>query len=615
MKRLLLYLTGVCALCQFGRAQTADAFDMEKFRRRVDSCEINLHERRRPLIGLSVTRIGNGGSQVGAAYVNAILKTGGVPVVIPAMTDGAALRQLVATLDGLILTGGEDVNPLWYGETPHPQLGKVDYVRDEYEFKLLKLASDRNLPTLGICRGEQLMNVYFGGTLYQDISSQRPATVSLKHRQKTSYESPSHAVSIVPGTQLAAIIGEGRRQVNSMHHQAVKTVAPGFRTAACAADSLIEAIEAWPERSALAVQWHPELLTAGGDTLMVKIFRFLVGKADTFRMAKEIHARILSVDAYTGAAYGFRQTGAGFADRQSGRVNLPRMEEGLIDGVCLTVFVRQGARDSASLAQATQQATEQIESIYGQIEINGDLCEAAVAPGDVERMKRAGKKACFLGIENGYAIGKSPVNLSVFKKMGVTYMTLCHSYDNDICDASAHTKNEWRGLSPFGEEVVREMNRLGMMIDLSHAGDSTFWDVLALTKAPVICSRASAQTFDGNDRSLTDEQLQAIARNGGVALVCFPDARTLDRGTSSLTTLVNHIDHIVKTAGADHVGIGSGLDGEDGVSVPEAANDLLRITVGLLEKGYGEEEIAKIWGGNFLRVMQAVQHVIMTNNQ
>ncbi|MDR2469305.1 MAG: membrane dipeptidase [Tannerella sp.] len=609
MKRFFLYLTGACALCQFGHAQIAASFDMDKFRRRVDSCEINLHERRRPLIGLSVTRTGNGGSQVGASYVAAILKTGGVPVVIPAMTDGAALRQLVAELDGLILTGGEDVNPLWYGETPHPQLGKVDDVRDEYEFKLLKLASDRNIPTLGICRGEQLINVYFGGTLYQDISSQRPMTVSLKHRQNKSYESPSHAVAVVPGTQLAAIIGAGRRQVNSMHHQAVKAVAPGFRIAACAADSLIEAIEAWPERPALAVQWHPELLTAGGDTLMVKILRFLVGKADTFRMAKEIHARILSVDAYTGAAPGFRQAGFDFAGRQNGRVNLPRMEEGLIDGVCLTVFVRQGERDSASLVRATQYVTEWIENISGQFEINGDLCEPAVAVDDVACIKRAGKKACFLGIGNGYAIGKSLAGLSVFRKMGVTYMTLCHSYDNDICDASVHTKNEWHGLSPFGEDVVREMNRLGMMIDLAHAGDSTFWDVLKLTKAPVICSRASAHALNDSDHSLTDEQLQAIARNGGVVLVCFPEARTPDRGKSSLTTLVEHIDYIVKTVGADHVGIGSGLDCEDGIPVPEAANDLLRITVELLEKGYGENVIAKIWGGNFLRVMQAVQSI------
>jgi microsomal dipeptidase-like Zn-dependent dipeptidase/GMP synthase-like glutamine amidotransferase len=608
MKRFFLYLTGVCALCQFGHAQIAASFDMDKFRRRVDSCEINLHERRRPLIGLSVTRTGNGGSQVGASYVAAILKTGGVPVVIPAMTDGAALRQLVAELDGLILTGGEDVNPLWYGETPHPQLGKVDDFRDDYEFKLLKLASDRNIPTLGICRGEQLINVYFGGTLYQDIPAQRKVQPVIRHRQPQTPAMPSHAVSVVPGTQLAAILGNSIPKVNSLHHQAVKDVAPGFRATAYAADGAIEAIEAFPLHPMLAVQWHPELLTMAGDTCMSKLLRFLVGKADTFRMAKEIHGRILTLDSHTDTPQFFDRPGFRFAERENSRVNLPRMEEGRLDAVCLAAYVRQGQRDSASLVAAVESAARQIESIHRQIELSDGLCELAVTPDDFECIRRAGRKAVFIGVENGYAIGKDLANIARFRKRGAVYMTLCHSCDNDICDTSTRTKNEWNGLSPFGAEVVREMNRQGMMIDLSHAGDSTFWDVLRLTAAPVICSHSSAGALCQSDRNLTDDRLRAVAQNGGVVQVCFLNMYIHnDKEKATLAEAVEHIDHIARTAGVRHTGIGSDFDGGGGIPGLNGANDLIQITVKLLEKGYTEQELALIWGGNFLRVMRAVQ--------
>jgi microsomal dipeptidase-like Zn-dependent dipeptidase len=194
--------------------------------------------------------------------------------------------------------------------------------------------------------------------------------------------------------------------------------------------------------------------------------------------------------------------------------------------------------------------------------------------------------------------------------MGATYMTLCHSYDNDICDTSTNTKKEWDGLSPFGEEVVREMNRLGIMVDLSHAGESTFWDVMKLSTVPVICSHSSARALCNHDRNLTDEQLVALAKNGGVTQVCLLDMYiNNDRKSASLVDAIEHIDHIVKVAGIDHVGIGSDFDGGGGIIGLEADNDLLQITVKLLEKGYSEEDIAKIWAGNFLRVMKAVQAV------
>ncbi|GAB6394740.1 MAG: membrane dipeptidase [Bacteroidales bacterium] len=284
------------------------------------------------------------------------------------------------------------------------------------------------------------------------------------------------------------------------------------------------------------------------------------------------------------------------------------MEEGKLDGVCLAAFIAQGKRDVASLRQAVERATHIIETIRREVETHSALCEIARTPEDFARIKQSGKKAVFIGIENGYAIGKDLTNLSKYRAMGVLYITLCHSYDNDICDTSTHTKREWGGLSPFGEDVVREMNRLGIMIDLSHAGESAFWDVMRLTSVPVVCSHSSARAVCDNDRNLTDEQLRALARNGGVIQVCLLNRYIhKDKKQASIEHVIDHIDHIVQIAGIDHVGIGSDFDGGGGVIGCRGSNDLIQITVKLLERGYSEEDIAKIWGGNFLRVMRTVQ--------
>lgn len=607
MKKLL-YTLCACSFLLAGKAQQpADyRYDLRRLQALTDSCDIDLRAPRRPLIGVSASRKA-GASQVSGPYIQAVLKAGGAPVIIPAITDGAVLRELVAALDGLVLTGGADLNPLWYGEEPVEALQTVDPVRDLYELKLLKLAVDRNMPIVGICRGEQLINVAFGGTLYQDIPSQRPAH-AIKHVQDLPAVSASHHLSVVPGSQLSAIAGTQPLAVNSLHHQAVKTVAPGFRAVAFASDSVIEAIEAWPDRPILGVQWHPESLVAAGDTTMGKIFRFLVGKADTFRLAKEMHTRFLSVDTHTDTPFWFKRPGFSIADRERNMVNLPKMEEGRLDGVFLAAFIWQEKRDPASLQKAVDKTVSLIEGIYKEVEKNQDLCGIALTPEDFARLKKQGKKAFFIGIENGYGIGKDLANIARFKKMGVNYITLCHSYDNDICDSSTHTKKEWDGLSPFGEEVVREMNRQGIMVDLSHAGESTFWDVMKLTGVPVICSHSSARALCDHDRNLTDEQLRALAKNGGVVQVCLLDAYINPvKEKASVTDAVEHIDHIVKVAGIDHVGIGTDFDGGGGLIGMNGDNDLIQLTVKLIEKGYSEEDLSKLWGGNLMRVLNEVQ--------
>ncbi|MDR1763724.1 MAG: gamma-glutamyl-gamma-aminobutyrate hydrolase family protein [Dysgonamonadaceae bacterium] len=235
----------------------------------------------KPVIGISVSRTASGGSTVSANYVNAVLKAGGLPLLIPAMTDSSAVYELTNTIDGLIMTGGEDVNPLLYGEEPLPGLGEVDGERDRYEILLVKSSAKRKIPILGICRGEQIINVIFGGTLYQDIPSQRDTVV--KHRQDLEGRFASHSVEVAPGTKLAEIIGAGSHAVNSFHHQAVKRLAPVFRLSATASDGVVEAYEAYPTLPIIAVQWHPEMLITGNSPEMLNLFRFLAVEAETYR--------------------------------------------------------------------------------------------------------------------------------------------------------------------------------------------------------------------------------------------------------------------------------------------------------------------------------------------
>ncbi len=231
---------------------------------------------RPPVIGVSCA-VTNGNSRISRNYTEAVIKAGGIPLMIPVTEDTVALASAVDVIDGLIMTGGEDIAPSYYGEEPHPKLGEVDTLRDTYDIYLLRKAVSEGVPVLGICRGEQLINVAFGGTLYQDIPSQHPS--GIKHNQEESGRIPTHAVTIVPGTDIAGITGIGEYMVNTFHHQAVKDLAPGFRIAAWAKDSIPEAIECTDGRAVWGVQFHPEILTAGGDTTALRFFRFLVSKA------------------------------------------------------------------------------------------------------------------------------------------------------------------------------------------------------------------------------------------------------------------------------------------------------------------------------------------------
>ncbi|MDR1881689.1 MAG: gamma-glutamyl-gamma-aminobutyrate hydrolase family protein [Prevotella sp.] len=611
MKRIASVMFVICIIClslsgyTYGRE--AYASGLPELYRITDSGSVKLRTKSAPLVGLSAGRTRQGSSIVQSTYINAILGAGGKPVIIPVTTDGVILRDIVRDLDGLVMTGGGDIDPSYYREKAIPEINEIDSIRDIYDLVLLKLATDRNIPVLGICRGEQLINVAFGGTLYQDIPTQ-VKDKSVKHKQTEPSEQGTHTVSIAKDSKLAEILGVTEVFTNTFHHQAVKKIAPNFRAAAKTSDNIVEAIEAYPNRPVMGVQWHPEGHVAGGDTIMLKLFRFIVSEAETFRKAKEIHKRILSVDTHCDTPLEFKKAGFNIGEREENQVNIPKMEEGMLDAVFFAAYIGQGPRDQISTQKAVDRIDGLIKGIHAQVEKNRDICGIAYTAGDLARLKREGKKAVFIGIENGYGIGKDISNIARFRKTGVNYITLCHTKDNDICDTSSDTKHEWNGLSPFGREAVKEMNRLGVMVDVSHVGEKTFRDVMELSTRPVIASHSSVQALCYHDRNLTDRQLQAIAKNGGVIQICLVDMFiNKDRSKASLTDAMEHIDHAVRVAGIDHVGIASDFDGGGGLIGCQGSNDMINITVKLIERGYSEEDIEKIWGGNFLRVLSEVQ--------
>ena len=558
----------------------------------------------KPLIGISLGYSDKKNS-VNNTYINSILKNGGVPYLIPVTDDVEVLRQIVAQLDGIVFTGGEDFAPAYYGKEEHEKLGEVNVTRDTYDLTLLKLATDRNIPTLGICRGLQLINVGMGGTLYQDLPAEKPSDIN--HRQEEEGTVPTHSVSVVEGSVMHNIFGKQEIQVNTFHHQAIDKLAPGLKIVGWSNDSVPELIEAYPHRQILGTQFHPEIFTAAGDALMGKLFKFLVNKADTFKMAKDIHTRILSVDTHTDTPLWFTRGNFSVGMRKSNQVSIQKMEEGKLDAQFLAAFLAQKELDEASSQKAVEKCHKMIEGIYADVAKYKDECGIALTEEDARRLKAEGKKAFFIGIENGYAIGKDIKNVKKYKDMGVQYMTLSHSYDNDICNSSSNTADASKGLTAFGRKVVKEMNKVGMMIDVSHVSEGTFWDVIKLSKDPIFASHSSVRALCDHDRNLTDEQLRALAKNGGVIQICiYGGYLNKDAKTASVDDVVRHIDHAVKVAGIDHVGIGSDFDGGGGVLGCKGDNDMINITVKLIEKGYSEEDLRKIWGGNFFRVMNQV---------
>ncbi len=371
--------------------------------------------------------------------------------------------------------------------------------------------------------------------------------------------------------------------------------------------------------------------------------------------ARDIHTRILSVDTHCDTPGNMLNPGWDIGARHEpgsengGQIDLPKMKEGGLDALFFAAFTGQGPLTPDGYASARSKVAAQIDAVEAMTVKYAGLVGKATTPAAAARLKQEGKRAAFIGLENGYPIGEDLSLIEAFAKRGVRYITLCHTADNQICDSGTDRRNpEDRGLSEFGRKVAAECNRRGIMIDVSHISDRSFADVLKLSKAPVIASHSCCRVLCDNPRNLTDDMIRALAANGGVLQVCFlpsylvspppdperdaafaaldakygswsdmtPDQRTAAiaeyRGLqrkfpeppARVKDVVDHIDHIVKLVGIDYAGIGTDFDGGGGVEDCHDASQMFRVTMELLRRGYSEAQIAKIWGGNTFRVLQ-----------
>ena len=567
----------------------------------------------RPIIGIT-GNFGTKGCELAQGYYESVLQAGGIPLVLPPYTDAEALCQTLDRVDGILLSGGGDINPLLLGEEPIPGLHSICPQRDEMELMLVRQAYNRQIPMLGICRGIQTMVAALGGTLYQDLNTQYSDAPLIKHDQDLDRAYASHTVKAVAGSILSRLFPDTEEKglpVNSFHHQAVRTPGPLLRVSAKATDGVIEAVESNEFKSIMGVQWHPECFITRGCRCMMPLFEWLITESSSFAEAKRIHSRIITLDSHCDTPMFFSEgfTADMFAQRTDKvLVDLPKMREGFLDASIMVAYLKQGERDAESLLAATAKADRILTQIEEMVAANCTTVDIAYTPADIARLKRAGKKAIMLGIENGYAIGKDLSQLEHFAKRGIVYMTLCHNGDNDICD-SAKGNAEHGGLSPFGEKVVQEMNRLGIMVDMSHAAESSFYDALQVSLRPIVCSHSSARALCDHPRNLTDEQMKALAQKGGVAQVTMYNGFLRTDGQATILDAVEHLNHMVNVMGIEHVGIGTDFDGDGGVPGMANASEVINFTRRLLQERYTEEQIQMIWGGNFLRVMEQVKGI------
>ncbi len=290
----------------------------------------------------------------------------------------------------------------------------------------------------------------------------------------------------------------------------------------------------------------------------------------------------------------------------SRHVDLPKMIEGGLDAPFFSIYV---ARSYGEGEAATDRALAMMAELKAQVAAL-DGIELATSTADVLRITRSGKKAALMGLEGGHALRGSTEVLRLLADGGIRYVTLTHTNTNSWADASSDAAR-WNGLNDVGRDLVREMNRLGVLVDLSHVSDSTFYDALAVSRAPVILSHSSVRALTPHPRNVTDAMLRALARNGGVIMINFFSKYLAQNGRSAtLDDILDHIDHAAEIAGIDHVGLGSDFDGVP--FLPRGMADATRlphVTYGLLKRGYSEADVRKILGGNTLRVLADAERV------
>ena len=379
--------------------------------------------------------------------------------------------------------------------------------------------------------------------------------------------------------------------------------------------------------------------------------------------ARAIHERVLTIDTHDDIPLDFATADVDPGVRGARQVDLPKMEEGGLDAGFFVVYVGQTERTPENEAQAKADAMTKFEAIHRMAEeMYPDRIAIAYTADDFERIAADGRSIAAIGIENGYVIGRDLSLMQTYHDLGARYFGLVHNGHNDIADSANPRANlgdapaEHGGLSAFGAEVVAEANRLGMMLDVSHASRAAMLDTLRLSRAPVIASHSSVRALADNPRNLDDEQLLALRDNGGVvqtvALGAFvsntaaarndavrslradvglprfgpADPTGLDETAraeydrrmaeidrrwpaADVATFVDHIDYAVDLIGLDHVGISSDFDGGGGVVGWNHAGETFNVTLELVRRGYTEAQIAQLWGGNLLRVLREVERV------
>ena len=380
-------------------------------------------------------------------------------------------------------------------------------------------------------------------------------------------------------------------------------------------------------------------------------------KEALIEQAAKIHSNALTIDTHLDTPIHL-QRDTSFALEQlhdghkkgSGKVDFPRMDIGGMDAGFFIVWTAQGDRTPKGNKKVKEKALSIFDVIKNNINKYPDLAELAYSTDDVHRIVGEGKHAILIGMENGYPIGNDLSLVKTYHDLGARYTTLTHTKDNDICDSSTD-ESEDEGLTPFGEKVIKEMNRLGMMVDVSHISDKSFYDVMKISEAPVIASHSSARELCDHPRNMADDMIKLLAKKGGVIQITlvneyiktppanpqrdsaivelkkrFSDYSKLDQKQreefhheisnlqkhfpqprATLQDAADHIDHVVKLVGVDHVGIGSDFDGGGGLDGVYDISEMGNITMEFVKRGYSEEDIKKIWGGNLMRVFKQVE--------
>ena len=594
----------------------------------------------RPVIGI-VTNFADQDVTIREVFHKQVIDAGGTPLLIPPTTDTQVIVNILNRIDGLLLTGGADVNPLWEGEEPIRNMGSINNKRDLSELLTTRLAYNRQIPIFAVCRGLQVLAIALGGKVQQHIydpyiveeteekkltrmksvTTLRPA--KLKHDQSASFNEPTHSIKIAPDSVLYSIYKQEKIFVNSFHHQAVSMPGKRFKVTAYAPDGVIECMESAEFKPIMGVQWHPEWLEEDGQ----KLFKWFVNEADSFRTAKQLHTRILTLDTHCDTPMFFPQ-GVDFAKRDPRILyDLHKMTEGHQDAVTMAAYLPQprigetfsSKIDVEGLKQFNPELTDVLNNltptsyadlIFNKIEKivkdNNRYLSIARTPSDLYEDKPKGRKSIMFAIENGLALEGDLANVKYFAQRGVTYITLCHNGDNDICD-SARGSNLHGGVSKFGAAVIREMNRNGIMVDLSHGAEKSFYDALEISSQPIVCSHSNSKALCNVPRNLTDDQLRALAKKGGVAHITLYHGFLRKEGTASVLDAIAHLEHAISIMGIDYVGIGTDFDGDGTVCGMADASEMINFTRHLLARKYSERDIEKIWGGNWLRVMAQVQ--------